>query len=128
MNEEAATRFVISELGKHRTKNEIIEKLCHSHEMSWRQAQAFVSKVERENVSSINMRQSPLFIIVGLLILIGGVAISGWMGMRTFVNHENIIFLSMPFPYSGNIIWGGTGVSMVIGGLIGMITPFTKKK
>jgi hypothetical protein len=128
MNQEAATKFVVSELGKHRQKNEIVEKLCRNYEMSWRQAQAFVNKVEAENASSINLRQSPLFIIVGLLILIGGLGLTVWIGMRTFVNHENIIFLTMPIPYSGNIFWGGTGVSMILGGLVGIVSPFMKKK
>jgi predicted phage tail protein len=125
-NQEAATKFVISELGKHRQKNEITEKLCRNYEMSWRQAQAFVNKVEAENAGSINLRQSPLYIIVGLLILVGGIGLTAWIGMQTFVNHASYSIYGIP--YAGNVSFGITGVGMVIGGLVGMLTPLAKKK
>ncbi|MFN8375056.1 MAG: hypothetical protein U0694_19535 [Anaerolineae bacterium] len=128
MNEEAATQYVIRELGKHHHKNDIIEKLCTNYEMGWREAQAFVSKVEKEHAGKINLRQSPLYIFVGLVILLGGIGLSTWVGMETFINHTDMILFSMPFPYSGNILYGTAGIGMIIGGLIGMVTPLAKRK
>ena len=60
MNQQEATDFVIRELGKHRQRNDIIQKLCEDVGMNWSQAEKFMRQVEAENKSAIALKQSPL--------------------------------------------------------------------
>jgi hypothetical protein len=119
MNQQEATEFVIRELGRHHQINDIVQKLCELTGMNWNQAEKFVSQVMMQHQGEIASKQSPLVALLGISIVLFG------LGLTVFVAYETlqgtiIIFLNLPIPYLGNIVYLITGLSMIAGGIRGM--------
>ena len=119
MNEQEAVDFVIRELGKHHQRNEIIQKLCENVGMNWSQAEKFIRRVEIEHRSSIALKQSPIITMVGVGIIIVGLAITFGIALLTLRGYI-IFFLGFPVPYLGNFFYFFVGIAMIIGGLRGI--------
>jgi len=119
MNQQEATEFVIRELGKHRQRNDIIQKLCETGGINWGNAEKFVRRVETENRSAIALKQSPLITLIGMGTIILGLALTLWIAIETLQGFI-IFFLSFPVPYLGNIFYFLMGLAMIIGGMWGM--------
>jgi len=118
MDQAEATEFVIRELGKLHSRNDIIQKLCNATNMNWGQAEKFVRQVEVQNSGRIAQNQIPMVAILGGFTIIAGLAVSSFIIYETL--HGFIIFfLRLPIPYLGNIVYFLIGVSMVAGGLRG---------
>ncbi len=119
MDKQAATDFVIRELGKHHQRNDIIQKICETNGMNWREAEKFVQRVEAENSGKIALKQSPLIALIGICTAVGGLTLAIRMVLATLQGHM-IILLSLPIPYLGNIVYFFTGLAMIVGGIWGM--------
>ncbi len=119
MNKQEATDFVVRELGKHHSRNDIIQTLCETNGISWAAAEKFVQQVEAENSSAIALRQSPLVTAIGIGTALGGLGLMIWIALST-LNGIIIYFLSFPVPYLGNITYFFTGLAMMIAGIWGM--------
>ncbi|HET9911921.1 MAG TPA: hypothetical protein VFQ13_08535 [Anaerolineales bacterium] len=117
MNRQQATDYVIRELGKHHQRNDIIQRLCETGELSWKEAEKFVQQVEEENTSKIALRQSPLVTVIGIGSALVGLALMAWVALETL--QGAIIFL-MGIPYLGNLSYFFTGLVMMVAGLWGM--------
>ncbi len=117
MNKDVAKDFVIRELGRHRQRNDIIQKLCELNGVNWRDAERFVQQVEAENQNTIALKQSPMVTIIGLGFAIGGFGLMAWDIGETL--HGTIIFLFY-IPWLGNISLFFTGLAMMLGGIWGM--------
>ena len=116
MDQSEATDFVIRELGKLHQKNDIIQKLCDATSMNWGEAERFVRQVEAQNRGKIAQNQTPMVAILGGFTIITGFAVSIFILYQTLVNGLIIIFLRLPIPYLGNIVYFLIGVSMIVGG------------
>ncbi len=125
MNQQEATAFVIRELGKHRQRNDIIQKLCETAGMNWNEAEKFMRRVEAENRSAIALKQSPLITIMGIGTVILGLALTLWIITATLQGYI-IFFLGFPVPYLGNAFYLLTGLAMIIGGMWGMWDTIVK--
>ncbi len=125
MNETELSEYVILQLGNHVTRNDLVFKLCQISGMSWPQADSFVRQVESQQGSRIARRQSPLFIVVGLGILIGGIVLlffsasyliqiynTGWRGA-----------LDIRRDYRA-VVGLVTGIAMILGSLLGLWRVF----
>ncbi len=119
MNQQQATDFVISELGKHHQRNDIVERLCETSGISWKEAERFVQQVEAENTGKIALRQSPLVTLIGIGTALVGLALMIWVTLETLQGYI-IFFLNFPVPYLGNITYFFTGLVMLVAGLWGM--------
>lgn len=104
MNEQEATRFVIRQLGRHQSRNDIIRGLCERGRFDWRQAEQFVYRVEYEHRRQIAARQMPFILLVAFATIIGG-----------------IVFMAI-----GGFYFSCTGSAMVLGGLIGIISIISR--
>lgn len=128
MNRQEATDFVVSELSKHRHRNDIIMDLCKRTGGSWGQVQRFVQQVESENRQSIAARQSPILLVTGVFIVLTGLALVVYVGIAT-LRGTIFFFPSIPIPYLGNLSIFVTGSAMTGGGIIGVlraIRPFLR--
>lgn len=125
MKRQEAVDFVVRELGKHHTRNDIIEKLCETSGLNWKDAEKFVQQVETENQGTIALRQSPLVTLIGLGTVLGGIGLMAWMAIAT-LSGINIYFLSFPVPYLGNLVYFGTGLAMFGGALWGLWDTISK--
>lgn len=119
MDHAEATEFVVRELGKHRSRDDIIRTLCEQAEFDWRQATQFVRRVETEHGQRIAMRQSPLIVILGVGTILAGIVITLWVTVET-LNGTIIFLLSLPIPYLGNLVYFTTGLGMIAGGCLGL--------
>ena len=125
MNQQEATDFVIRELGKHRQRNDIIQKLCEDVGMNWSQAEKFMRQVEAENKSAIALKQSPLITLIGIGTIILGLGLTIWVVTETLHGYI-IFFLSFPVPYLGNAFYLLMGLAMIVGGMWGMWDTIVK--
>ena len=119
MNQQEATDFVISELGKHHQKNDIIQKLCESTSMNWSQAEKFIQQVWAEHGTVIAQKQSPMIVAIGTVVVLAGLFIAV-LTIYLTLQGENIRMRGLPFPYAGNIGYFLIGAAMIGGGLRGM--------
>ena len=119
MNKQEATDFVVRELGKHHSRNDIVQTLCETNGISWAAAEKFVQQVEAENSSTIALRQSPMVTLIGIGTALGGLGLMIWIALST-LNGVIIYFLSFPVPYLGNITYFFTGLAMMVAGIWGM--------
>jgi hypothetical protein len=117
MNKQQATDFVVRELGRHRQRNDIIQKLCELGEVNWTTAEKFVQQVEAEHSSAIALKQSPLVTVIGIGTALGGLGLMLWMVGETT---RGTIFLLFYIPWLGNIVYFFTGLAMMVGGIWGM--------
>ncbi len=117
MNKQQATDFVIRELGRHRQRNDIIQKLCELGGVDWREAEKFVQQVEAENSSAIALKQSPLVTIIGLGTALAGLGLMLWMVGETL---HGTVFILFYVPWLGNLTYFFTGLAMMVGGIWGM--------
>ncbi len=114
------TAFVISELGKHRNRNDIIMALCEKTGGSWNEMQRFVQQVESQNRQKITARQSPILIMIGVTTVLMGLVLTVYMGIETW-HGANYFLIGTPIPYSGNLFYGVTGLGMLGGGTVGTL-------
>lgn len=125
MNKQEATNFVISELGKHHQRNDIIQKLCEATSMNWSQAEKFIQQVEVQHRSTIASKQSPLITLISLGTVLLGLGITVAIVYAT-LQGAIYVFLKLPIPYSGNIFIFIVGLSMIAGGIRGMWDTIVK--
>ena len=119
MNQQEATEFVIRELGRHHQRNDIIQKLCETGGMNWSQAEKFLEMVETQNRSRIAAKQSPLVAVIGVFIVIAGLAIA-LVTIYETLQGTIMFLLALPIPYLGNLILILIGIGMIAGGIRGM--------
>ena len=119
MDQQQATEFVIREVGKHHQINDIIQKLCETTGMNWGQAEKFVSRVVAEHGGEIATKQSPLVLLLGIVFLLVGIGLSLFIVFET-LRGTVIIFLNLPIPYLGNLVFFITGLALIAGGIRGM--------
>ncbi len=117
MNRQQATDFVIHELGKHRQRNDIVQRLCETSGINWKEAEKFVQQVEAENTSTIALRQSPLVTLVGIGTAIGGLGLMAWIVWETL---QGAVITLFYVPYLGNLSYFFTGLAMMVAGIWGM--------
>lgn len=117
MNRQQATDFVIRELGKHRQRNDIVQRLCETSGINWKEAEKFVQQVEAENTSTIALRQSPLVTLVGIGTAIGGLGLMAWIVWETL---QGAVITLFYVPYLGNLSYFFTGLAMMVAGIWGM--------
>jgi hypothetical protein len=119
--EAELTQYVISQLGKHVARNDLIFKLTHATGMSWNQAESFVSEVENQNKRQIALRQSPLLLILG-----GGIVLGGIVATFISVSYFIALFHAEPFDIVTlrrsyrMLLLLATGVGMILGGSYGL--------
>jgi len=114
------TAFVISELGKHRNRNDLIMALCEKTGGSWNEMQRFVQQVESQNRQKITARQSPILIMIGVTTIVMGLLLTVYMAIETW-HGSNYFLIGTPIPYSGNVFYGVTGLGMLGGGTLGTL-------
>lgn len=117
LTREDLTKYVVRELGSAADRNALIRHVCETGEMSWREAEAFVSRVALEHEREIAKRQSPLMLVISIGTLIGGAILllaSGYV-LITFLSGELLVRLDLAF--YGFV----TGLGMLVGGLIGLL-------
>lgn len=121
MDKDAARAYVVRELGSHRNRKEVVFDICKQLDLNWDEADAFVREVETFDSQSIARKQSPLLLLFGIAVIIGGLALT-IEGVMFFWNWmfrdstEQLIFTPYIYVMGGSMV---TGLAMITGGIIG---------
>jgi hypothetical protein len=116
---DALAELIVSELGKHKSENDVVFAVAQQGNMSWDEAHRLVQEVKVERRTHIARRQSPLLLGIALVMAIAGVGLAGYAAFAT-LDGVIIFFLSLQIPYLGNVVYFVTGVAMVIGAAVGL--------
>jgi len=131
LDNPALVNYVIGELTKHRKRSDIVMAICERTGVDWSEAQRFVGQVSAEQHTTINARKNRLIIpmcigaiILGFVFTIGTAypmlylitgrweefysMVSSMGNMGDYINAAPYIF--------------GTGIVLIAGGIIGLIT------
>ncbi len=108
MDQQEATEYVIRELGKHRSRDNIVREICEQTNWPWKQVQHFVQRVEVQHQDQITGRQMPLLIALG----VGSVVVG------LFLMVYDILLISSG--ESLNPYFALVGLGMLVGGGAGV--------
>ena len=123
MDQNAATQYVIHELGRHTPRNDIVMRLCEQLKCSWPDAEKFIRHVEQNNRKAIVARQTPLLILIGLGTVIVGLATAGY-GLYELAHGVLVIgVLTAPTPTPLIVL---VGLAMIGGGGYGVLREIGK--
>lgn len=121
MNKEQARTFIIDELSKQVDRNDILIDLCRELDLEWKQAEELLREVEAFDGQQIARRQSPILIIIGLAVLLGGLALTTYgvwyyWGYFQMEGLDQIFYGQYAYGIGVIVI---TGLAMIVGGIIG---------
>ncbi len=121
MDKQKARAFIIDQLGKNQNRNDILLILCRELNIDWKQAEELVREVEAFDGQQIARRQSPVLIILGLAVIIGGLALTtyGIWYFWTFTQldaQQQLMATQYMYITAGSMV---TGLAMIVGGILG---------
>jgi len=125
MNEEL-TSLIVKELGKHRDRNQIIQRVCERSELNWKDAERLIVLVEAQHKRTIAVRQTPLllFLSIGTLLLGIGLMAFNMHILATFFQGDLLSqVLSLQSSYY-RVLGLITGLGMTVGGAVGLWKAF----
>ncbi len=82
LDNQVITDHVVEQLGKGRDRKDVIFELCEKLGWSWPQAETFVAAVEQTDKKQIAQKQLPVLLILGVGILVAGLALFAYGGYR----------------------------------------------
>ena len=77
LNPEELDAWIEDQLVSHASRDDIILEVCNRTGMDWNHAEARVQAVELYRAEQIRRRRSPLWILLGVAIMIGGIVLIG---------------------------------------------------
>lgn len=125
MNEEL-TALIISELGKHHSRDDIALAVCEKGSLDWKQAEQLIKQVEEQHKGTITARQSPILIAISVVTVIAGFVLLGY-GALFFVDFfqqdtfGRVLLLRTGYLKLVSML---TGLGMLGGGLYGLYKTF----
>lgn len=126
MSKPYEVSFVISQLAKYRTRNDIIRDLCEQGGYLWEEAAALVHQVESEQAQQIQARRRPILMLLGVLHLLGGLGLMGF-GVYSLLSGEQVpltvivYFIEIDLlPNGGQAVPFLLGLSILLGGAVGI--------
>jgi hypothetical protein len=125
MNEEL-TAFIIKELSKHRTRRDIIQRVCERGGLNWKQAERLITLLEAKYKRTTTVQQAPflLFLSIGILLLGIGLLAFNLQILLAFFQKDVLEQILSLQSSSYRVIGLVTGLGMTIGGLVGLWKSF----
>jgi hypothetical protein len=125
MNDEL-TALIIKELGKQRSRQDIIQRVCEQGGLDWKDAEHLIALVESQHKRTIATRQTPmlLFLSIGTLLIGLGLLAFNMQILSAFFQKDVLgQVLSLQSSYY-QIIGLVTGLGMTVGGMVGLWKAF----
>lgn len=124
MNNEELTHLIVKELGRHRDRKDIVQKVCEASTLNWGEAELLIAEVAAQNKRKIASSQGPLlmFLSIGTLILGLGLIAYNLELLFSVWNADllnQILSLQSGYYRLASLI---TGLGMTIGGFYGIWT------
>jgi hypothetical protein len=125
MNDELTT-LIIKELGRQRSRQDIIQKVCERGELDWKDAERLITLVESQHKRTIATRQTPLLLFLSIGTLLIGIGLLAFNMQILFAFFQRDVLgqiLSLQSSYY-RIIGLVTGLGMTVGGMVGLWKAF----
>lgn len=125
MNEELTT-LIIKELGRQRSRQDIIQKVCEHGGLNWKDAERLIALVEAQHKRTIATRQTPvlLFLSIGTLLIGLGLLAFNMQVLLAFFQKDVLGQLLSAQSSYYRVIGLVTGLGMTVGGLVGLWKAF----
>jgi hypothetical protein len=120
MNGAELTEFVIQQLGRGISTDDLIAKVCEDTGRSWPDAEAFVRGVQASQASQIARRQTPLLLLITLPTLLGGAAIAALCGYTLLDLARVMDRQNLAFPLAGLLVIALGNWQVFLGLLLGL--------
>ncbi len=125
MDDSAVTDYIVYKLGQHVSRNDLIFDLCQRTGKSWDQVSTLVASAEQQHESRIARQQSPIYLVIGVGVFIGGLYLACG-GLFYFVEliaagTFSLDPLALRRDYT-TFIRIGTGLAMIAGASVGLFT------
>jgi hypothetical protein len=123
---EDLTAFIIKELSKHRTRRDIIQRVCERGGLNWKQAERLIILIEAKHNRTATVQQAPLllFLSIGILLLGIGLLAFNLQILLAFFQKDVLEQILSLQSSSYRVIGLVTGLSMTVGGLAGLWKSF----
>lgn len=120
--DQETREFIVSELGKHRHRRDVIADLCVRHNLDWKQAEALVRQVEIYDAQRVARKQSPLLIILGVGVILVGLALTidaivYFWNLPQMDSIEQLTNAQLAYYTAASLV---IGLAMITGGIIGL--------
>jgi hypothetical protein len=122
--QQADIDFVVRELGANHTAEQVSRLLCERKGYAWPDAQELVARVQMQHRTSIARRQAPFLLFLGVVTLIGGVALLGYaaLSVSSFSAAPTAaVYVRSPYAYRNMIVAFCSGLMMTLGSSVGMV-------
>jgi hypothetical protein len=121
MDEQLEQR-VVTDLSKHRSRNEIIRSVCEQGGLNWPEAERYVQRVEKNHGRTIARRQGPLMLFLSIGTLLIGLLLLVYSAEFFIAFFQGDTIEKILSVRSGYYRLAGalTGFGMLVGGLIGL--------
>lgn len=123
MDTEQATQFVLREIARYTTYDDIALALSKRYDLKWDEAMAFVRQVESANYDTLQRGHKRFLVLLGGTVLVAGVGLAVTMLISPLAGWRFDLVISnlLELPYGGNVSLFLAGVAMIIGGLRGTL-------
>jgi hypothetical protein len=111
--------FIVKQFAQYRKRDDIILEVCEKYGMMWPEAAALVREVERGGASHIAAQRAPLLTIVSILLIVGGIVLTGGMIFMSFFR-VSFGFVAVRMAYYLNCALFLIGLGMIVGGIRGL--------
>jgi hypothetical protein len=119
---DETVKYVVKELGKHQSENDITRTVVYLEDVSWEEAERIVAEIRVRCRGQIVRRQGPVLIGVGIATFIGGLALCVCMVTMAlegfYVSFFNCLEVSISIEAAVALFVIGLG--MMIGGAYGI--------
>lgn len=118
--DQEARKYIVSQLGQMRKKEAVATDVADKFGADYRMAQRLVEQIAQEETGTIHARRIPLIIFVSAVTLIAGLGmlVYGGQGIIAFLQGTALMISWW------NIATAGTGIAMIVGSLIGLVSVF----
>jgi hypothetical protein len=125
MNDEL-TAFIIKELGRHRDRNHITQRVCEQGGLNWKQAEQLIVLIEAKHKRAVTVQQAPLLLFLSIGTLLLGIGLVGFNLQILFAVFQEDVFGQILSLQSNAYRFIGllTGLGMTVGGLVGLWKSF----
>lgn len=122
MDDKILTEYIVEQLGKHASRDNLIFDICKGTGMDWTQVSNLVAQVEETHKKKIAWKQSPLLFVIAIGVLVGGLWAAGGAFLYFFGLAQSGSFSFDLFALRRDyvmILRLITGLGMILGSIIG---------
>lgn len=118
--DEITRARIIRALSRRRSRDLVIRELCEAEGLDWNEAERVIADIELYHAFEIQAGQRFLKLLLGSLITLAGLALSGYVALEA-VRGTVIQIADLKLPYPDMLQYFVLGLLMASGGILGIV-------